>query len=353
MVDERAKYFKRLRRLRRSARKWSVYAGTFGGAAAILVPYRGLGWPDAIWAALTGGSAAMAFWRWSDFRELAAQPAPESLDPARAASLTQARIEALIGRLPAGRGALAELRRMQSKAKVRGSSVVPAWTRLDRAAQTLAGLAGRLGGPAESVVLEASVAERTLRDLGERTASVERGLRLTPGDLELEQAHAALLEHFTEGVEAYERLVGAAAGYVAQDGRLTADDPSIGRLREATDLLRGIADGLSELRTMSRLTRPRPANSTVVGGVDRWSYVGGLLADGGVDRLSYVGGLLADGGVDRLSYVGGLLADGGVDRLGFPGWRCSSRSTWRSSSPTRSRRTSAPPASTSGRRPAR
>ena len=73
-MDERARYFRRLRRLRRSARRWSVFAGTFAGASVVLVPYGGLGWPDAIWTALTGGTAALTFWRWSDLRELAAQP---------------------------------------------------------------------------------------------------------------------------------------------------------------------------------------------------------------------------------------------------------------------------------------
>jgi hypothetical protein len=249
VADQRARYFRQLRRLRRSARKWSVFAGTFGGATAILVPYHGLGWPDAIWAALTGGSTAMAYWRWSDARELAAQPAPEPVDPAQAAAATRARIEALVARLPVGQGALAELRRLQSRAKVRGSSVVPAWSRLDRAAQTMSGLSGRLAGPAESAVLEAGVAERTLRELGERTAVVERAGAVAPPDAALQQAHQELLAHFTEGVEAYEKLVGAAAGYVAQDGRIGTDPASVSRLREATDLLRGIADGLAELRT--------------------------------------------------------------------------------------------------------
>jgi hypothetical protein len=254
-MDERTRYFRQLRRLRRSARRWSVLAGTAFGATAVLLPYRGVGWPDAIWAALTGGSAALTWWRWSDLRELAAQPAPEPPDPARAAAVTRARIEALVSRFPAGRGALAELRRVQSRAKLRGSSVVPAWSRLDRAAQTMAGLADRLGGVPTPVVSEAAAAERALRDLGERTAAVERALRLGPagssgqGSAELTAAHAELLGRFTEGVAAYEGLVAAAAGYVAEDGRLVADGSSTGRLREATDLLHGIAAGLSELRT--------------------------------------------------------------------------------------------------------
>ncbi len=248
-MDERTRYFRQLRRLRRSARRWSVYAGTFAGASAVLIPYHGLGWPDAIWAALTGGTAALTYWRWSDLRQLAAQPAPEPLDPARATLRTQARIEALVSRFPAGQSALAELRRAQARARIRGSSVVPAWTRLDRAAQTLAGLSGRLTGSAESAVLEAASAERTLRELGERTAAVERALAITSEEPGVREAHTELLAHFTDGVAAYESLVGAAAGCVAMDGRAGADTSSVSRLTEATDLLRGISSGLSELTT--------------------------------------------------------------------------------------------------------
>jgi hypothetical protein len=128
--------------------------------------------------------------------------------------------------------------------------VLPAWSRLDQASRTLVGLAGRLDGSAGSAVQEAAVAERGLRDLGERTAAVERGLAVTPGDASLSEAHSQLLARFTEGVDAYEQLVGAAAGCVAQDGHLTADTGSITRLIEATDLLNGIASGLAELRTV-------------------------------------------------------------------------------------------------------
>jgi hypothetical protein len=248
MADERTRYFRQLRRLRRSARRWSVAAGTLAGASAVLLPYQGLGWPDAIWLALTGAAATLTAWRWSDLRQLTARPTPEPEDPVQAAARSRARLEGLISRLPAGQGALAELRRMQSRSRVRGSSVLPAWVRLDRAAQTLTGLAGRLGGPAESAVLEAAVAEQALRELGERTAAVERALAVTPDDARLRQAHADLLGHFTEGVTAYESLVGAAAGYVAQDGCPEAGHPAVSRLTEAADLLHGIADGLAELR---------------------------------------------------------------------------------------------------------
>jgi hypothetical protein len=248
-MDQRDRYFRQLRRLRRSARRWSVLAGTLAGATAVLLPYRGVGWPDAIWAALTGGSAAMTWWRWSDLRALAAQPAPAALGPAEAAAATQARIEAVVSRLPVGRTALSELRRMQSRARVRGSSVVPVWNRLDRAAQTMAGLAGRLAGVPLPVVGEAADAERTLRDLGERAAAVERATRMDAASASLAASHAELVARFTEGVGAYERLVAAAAGYVAEDARLVVDGSSTGRLRDATDLLHGITLGLSELRT--------------------------------------------------------------------------------------------------------
>ncbi|MCN0154835.1 hypothetical protein NDQ86_22675, partial [Salinispora arenicola] len=75
MADERTRYFRRLGRLRRSARRWSVTAGGLGGAAAVLTPYAGLGLADAAWAAGAGGAIVLATWRWVDLRALAAQPA--------------------------------------------------------------------------------------------------------------------------------------------------------------------------------------------------------------------------------------------------------------------------------------
>jgi len=142
---------------------------------------------------------------------------------------------------------------MEARSRIRGSSVLPSWTRLDKAVQTFAGLGGRLGGPAESTVLEAATAERTLREIGERTAAVERALSLPGADETLRHAHGELLGHFTGGVEAYEGLVAAAAGYVAQDGRVT-DQGAVTRLTEATALLRSTADGLAELTTVTLRT---------------------------------------------------------------------------------------------------
>jgi hypothetical protein len=257
VTDERGKYFRRLRRLRRSARRWSVAAGTLGGAAAVLVPYHGVGLPDAFWAASAGGAAALAAWRWVDARALRAQPPPPPLDPATAAERARRRLESALVRLPAGRAALDEVARQRARIRLRGLAVAPAWQRLDRAAHTLAGLAARLGGPAEPAVLEAAVAEQSLRELAERAAGVERALQLAPDDARdyLTQAHGELLAQLDDGVDAYERLVAAAAGYVAEDGRSMPGNESVARLREATDLLRGIAAGLSELRAAG----PSPA----------------------------------------------------------------------------------------------
>jgi hypothetical protein len=154
-----------------------------------------------------------------------------------------------MSRFPAGQGALAELRRLQSRGRVRGSSTVAGFTRLDTAARTMAGLTGRLAPAASAAVLDAAAAEQALRDLGERTAAVQRGCRLAPRDQRLAAAHADLLRQFTDGVTAYEQLVAAAAGCVAEDGRTNADTSALGRLREATDLLRGMADGFAEFRT--------------------------------------------------------------------------------------------------------
>jgi hypothetical protein len=247
-VDERTRYFRRLKRLRNAARRWSVLGGGLTAATAVLTPYSGIGIADAVWAGAAGASVALAWWRWSDHRELAAIPAPPAPDPA----LAGMRLTAAIERFPAGRTMLHEVRRQKSRYALRGSAITQAWDRLDRASSTLTGLAGRLTGPGEEAVLEAATAEHWLRDLGQRVASVERALPLTPpeGRAALSESHASLAGQFTEGVTAYERLVAAAASYVAEDGHPVADakHPAFSSLIDATDRLRGVAEGLSELK---------------------------------------------------------------------------------------------------------
>ena len=254
MVDERSRHGRRLRRLRRATRRWSVLAGALGGAAAVLTPYSGLGLIDAFWAAAAGGSVILAGWRWMDYRALAAQPVPPALDPAVAADRARSRVEAFVAGFPGGREALGELRRQAGWIRLRGSAVASGWSRLDRAAAVLNSLALRPGGPGETAVLEAAVAERGLRELAKRAAGVERGLAYGGSHESLGQALNALVAQFEQGVTAYEDLVGAAAAYVAEDGRTTREHPSMSRLTEATDLLRGIALGFAELRQHDHLT---------------------------------------------------------------------------------------------------
>ncbi|MFI7605406.1 hypothetical protein ACIBTV_09795 [Micromonospora sp. NPDC049366] len=250
MADERTRYFRRLARLRRSARRWSVLGGGLGGAAVVLIPYAGLGLPDAAWAASAGGALALATWRWIDLRALAAQPAPPALDPAEAAARSRARLVAAVERLPVGPGVLAEVRRVRARVALRGTSAAEPWARLDRAALTLAGLRSRLTGLAEPAAAEAATADQSLRDLAHRVAGVERALRLAPVEARppLADAHRALAGQLESGVAAYERLVVAAAGYVAEDARPDGAHPAASRLTEATDLLHGVASALAELR---------------------------------------------------------------------------------------------------------
>jgi hypothetical protein len=248
-VDERTRYFRRLGRLRSSARRWSVIGGGLAAATAVLTPYAGIGAADAAWAAGAGASAVLAWWRFRDHRELAAVPPPPAPPPA----LPGAKLMAAVERFPSGRQVVQEVRRQRDRYALRGSAVAKAWDRLDRASLTLQGLSARLtGGPGEEAVLEAASAEHWLRDLGQRVASVERAVPISPPDQRagLATAHESLARQFTEGVSAYERLVAAAAGWVAEDGQPVADErhPSFFRLVEATDRLRGLADGLSELR---------------------------------------------------------------------------------------------------------
>ena len=89
-MDERTRYFRRLRRLRNSARRWSVAGGGLAAAAVVLTPYAGVGLPDAFWAAGVGASLAFTWWRYRDFREQAALPPPPA-DPASVARLDELR----------------------------------------------------------------------------------------------------------------------------------------------------------------------------------------------------------------------------------------------------------------------
>jgi hypothetical protein len=251
VVDERTRYFRRVRRLRRSARRWSVLGGALGAAAVTLTPYAGIGLPDAAWAASAGGSLVLAAWRWADLRALAAQTPPPPLDPAVAAERARASLIAAVERLPAGREVLHEVRRQRSRIALRGTAAAGLAARLDRAAAALAGLAQRLPQLGAPAVQEAALAESALRDLAHRVAGVERTLRLAPGASQdsLTRVHRELTSLLEAGVDAYERLVAAAAECVAADRQVLADGGPTARLTDAGDVLHGLAAALAELRT--------------------------------------------------------------------------------------------------------
>lgn len=247
-MDERTRHARQLRRLRAAARRWSVLAGGFVGAAAVLTPYEGLGVGDAGWAAAAGASAVLAAWRWADFRALAGQPVP-----AAAPNRVAAGVESLLGSVPWGRELVSGLRRHAERRPLRGSAVAGGWARLDRAAAILGRLAPRSGSPAETAVWEAAEAERSLRQLATRTAGLERGRPYVGHNVSFDRSLAVLTAQFDRGVGAYEDLVGAAVACAAEEGRTTPDHDSLSRLTEAADMLRGLAQGFAELRPDDRL----------------------------------------------------------------------------------------------------
>jgi hypothetical protein len=230
-----------------------VRAGLLTGATAVLVPYSGLGLPDAFWAAAAGGSIAITWWRWLDYRAFKALPVPPEPDPALAGAQAREKLVNLAQRLPGGRTAVAEFDRQRESFKLRGLTAAEPWRRLDRASAMLSGLVGRLGPAAEAAVLDAAVAERQLRDLAQRCASVERTLRLGPAGDALRPAHRALAEQLEQGVTAYEQFVTAAAGCVAED------NAAVSNLTDATAFLRGVAEGLADLRSPQAMPRPQTA----------------------------------------------------------------------------------------------
>lgn len=254
MADARTKHLRRLRKLRRSARGWSVRAGLLAGASAILVPYQGLGLADAAWAAAAGGSIAVAVWRWVDLRSFALRPLPPPTTPELAAAETRQKLTTALLSLPAGHLALGGIRRYRTMLQMRGLPVAGLWRRLDRASVTLATLRGRLSGPASDVLADAAAGEGALRELAERALGVERVMRTVSGPEShmLAQANDALLAQLVEGVSAYEHLVTAAATYIAEDTRMTDKNPAIGSLTEASELLRCIAESMSEFRKTAR-----------------------------------------------------------------------------------------------------
>jgi hypothetical protein len=250
VLDERTRYFRRLRRLRSSARRWTVLAGGLTGTAVVLVPYQGIGAWDAAWAGLAGASMIVSWWRFKDVRELAAQPAPDPPDPALAGD----RWLSALAQVPGGYALAEGIRRQRTRGALRGSAAADAWERLDRSARGMRELAGRMpgAGPMEpEAVAEAATVERQLRELTNRVASLEQALRLAPAEAHqpLQELRADHIRQLEDGVTAYEEFVVAAAGYLSESARAIGPGAGVPGLTDATDRLRGVTAGLTELRT--------------------------------------------------------------------------------------------------------
>jgi hypothetical protein len=247
--DERAYHIRQLRRLRASARRWSVTAAGLVGVTAVVVPYQGLEAWNAIWAGLAGAAVAMAGWRWADHRALAVQPVPDPPDPALAGD----RWLATIAQLPGGHGVAEHIRRARTRGALRGSPAAAAWERLERSSRSLQEIAGRLAGPEREAVGEANSVERQLRQLTSQIAGLEEALRHAPAEARrpLQELRDDHLTQLQDGVAAYEQYVVAAAGYLAESERANgrADDALTG-LAAATEQLRGVTEGFAELRRL-------------------------------------------------------------------------------------------------------
>lgn len=237
--DARTKHLRDLRRTRGRARGWAVWAATLTGAAAVAVPYAGLGLPDIGWAGAAGGALAMAVLRRQDYRELAAAPVPAAL-PHRDLTLGQ-RLAPLLG--PKWGPLVDHPHRVTLPS---GSPGADAARRLNDAAGVLPSLLDRLGPHGGELPAEAETAHRALRDLGNRLGLVERTLKVArpearPGLL---RARDELVARFTDGVDAYEALTAAAAECVAAIARGGETGVSA-RLTEAADRLAGLSHGLN------------------------------------------------------------------------------------------------------------
>lgn len=259
MRDERAHHLRRLRRLRASARRWTVLAGGLLGVSAVVVPYQGLGPWDAVWAGLAGGAVALAGWRWIDHRALAAAPLPDPPDPALAGE----RWLSVISQLPGGHGIAEQVRRARTRGALRGSPAAQAWERMDRSARSLRELVGRLDGAEREAAAEADRVERGLRELTSRITGLEEALRLAPSEAHaaLRELHADHVARLEQGVVAYEQFVVATARFLSESGRAGAGDDALAGLNEATDRLHGVTEGFAELRRLDEQFTSPPQNA--------------------------------------------------------------------------------------------
>ena len=217
MQDPIARHQRALRRARAGVGRRVIAASGLSAAAAVLLPYGGLGLPDVGWTAAAAASVAAAVLSGRRLRQLERQELPVSMPR-------------------------------------RSSAARPPAARLGRAAGALTALLARLGPTATGTATEAAGAERSLRELAARVDAVEAALTLAPAEARagLCEARTLLLGRLDEGTQAYERLVAAAAECVAASAVGPGDAFARRRLEEATEGLRGLAAGLYEAYGISR-----------------------------------------------------------------------------------------------------
>ena len=216
--DPVARHRRSVRRARAALGRRIVAATGLGAAAAVLLPYSGIGLPDVGWTTAAAAAAASALVAGRRVRRLERHVPPPALP------------------------------RQTSAAR-------PATDRLGRAVGALTALTARLGAGASDPAVEAAAAERSLRELAARVDAVEAALAIAPAEAYagLIEARRLILARLHEGIEAYERLVGAVAQCVAADAIGPSDAVARHRLDEATDALHGLAAGLSEVHRISRI----------------------------------------------------------------------------------------------------
>lgn len=240
---------KKLRRRLRAARRWSVMAGLFGGTAAVLLPYQGLGPLDAIWAGLFGGSAVLAAFRWVDYRQLSkALPGDHAQLAVHGTAALALEAHTIANEL-AGK-----VRSKRRAVQFRDSAAAPAHRRLESASAALSQLAPQLTGPAREAMDDVRESQHTLQDLADRIRSVEKSMSLASPDRRagLAESHTRMVNRLESGVTAFEEMVGATATVVAEqaalDGVVGVQDATLLRLRESTTRLHGLAEGIGQMR---------------------------------------------------------------------------------------------------------
>jgi hypothetical protein len=229
-------------------RRATVTAAALGGAAAVALPYAGLGLPDLAWAAAAAGAAATGVLRWRQDRALRALPAPPAPLPGGSLAVGVHSVVDLPAAVRAAGGGVVAFR---ARFAARGSSAAPLLRRLDRASRAMALVVVRLDAGAADTRRTAVVAERALRSAAGRLVAVERAAAVAPTDARarLDAGVLRLRTGLAEGVTAYERLVAAAGECVAADS--AGDGVVVRRLADATDSLRGLAAGLAETARIS------------------------------------------------------------------------------------------------------